>query len=118
MQWLDSAIAMQADYHPVLVNEMFIQHLYTRQYNPLATAMKRTALLPDQAELRMEDLGIKTPYKYDQHAPDIFKHKEILARLIKNNLPGNQKSRYTKREASIYEEQQELTPIQYREPLA
>lgn len=80
--------------------------------------MKRTALLPDQADIRPEDLGIKKPYQYDQHAPDIFKHKEILARLIKNNLPGNQKSRYTKREASIYAEQQELTPIQYREPLA
>ena len=63
--WIDPALARQADYHPKIVNEMFLQHLYTRQYNPLATAMKRTALLPDQNELRIEDLGIKKPYKYD-----------------------------------------------------
>jgi hypothetical protein len=88
-QWFDPHIAIQADYHPALINEMFVQHLYTRVYNPLATAMKRTALLPDQNELRIEDLGIKKPYKYDQRAPDVFLHKEILARLIKNNLPGN-----------------------------
>lgn len=118
MQWLDPVLAQQADYHPLVLNEMFIQHLYARVYNPLATAMKRTALLPDQNELRIEDLGIKKPYKYDQHAPDIFRHKEIIAGIVKNKLPGNQKSRYARIEPSIYVEQQELVPIQYREPLA
>ncbi len=58
------------------------------------------------------------PYNYTRNGPDIAKQGAILARLIKNNLPGNQKARYIGMEDSIYVEQQELCNYVYKEPLS
>jgi hypothetical protein len=50
---------MEADYHPVLVNEMFMQYIRSIEYNPLGVAMQSAAQLPDSNELRVQDLRIK-----------------------------------------------------------
>jgi len=82
-------VAEQADHHPVIVNEMFMQSLRQRKYNPLQVAMQQMSSFGDQNELDLEELRIKQPYDYSKRNPDVFKQAKYLSNIIKNNLPGN-----------------------------
>lgn len=108
-KWITPSSTKQANYRLSAINELFLLHLQSSLYEPLGNVLKQYPL-PDK-EIDRDSMQIRKPYDYLDRAPNIFGHKEFIANIVKNNLPGNQKTRYLQRETSIYDEEQELCNI-------